>query len=62
VVGCGRALLGAREGEAALGLRVLSATFLVTALVTAVGSRGRHLAWVVFVAIALAAWLGAAGA
>ena len=50
------------HGDAALGLRVLSATFLVTALVTAVGSRSRHLAWPVFVAIGVAAWLGAVGA
>jgi len=48
------------RGDAALGLRVLSATFLVTALVAVVGSRGRHLAWPVFAAIEVAAWLGAA--
>jgi hypothetical protein len=47
------------RGEAALGLQVLSATFLLTALVAAVGSRGRHLAWLVFAAIALALWRGA---
>jgi hypothetical protein len=42
-----------------LGVQILSLTFLVTAVVTAVGSHGRHLAWVVFAAIAVAAWLGA---
>jgi hypothetical protein len=49
------------RGDAALGLRVLSVTFFATALVTAAGSRGRHLAWPVFVAISAAAWLGAGG-
>ncbi|MDQ8153832.1 MAG: hypothetical protein P3B98_04135 [Gemmatimonadota bacterium] len=48
------------RGDAIGGIRVVSATFfvtaLVTALVTAAGSRGRHLAWPVFLAIALAAW------
>lgn len=48
------------QGSAQLGLRVLSATFLVTALVTAIGSRGRHLAWPVFLLIAIFAWIGAA--
>lgn len=37
---------------------VLGGTFLVSALVTLVGSRGRHLAWPVFLAIAAAAWFG----
>lgn len=50
------------RGDARLGLRVLSLTFLITALVAAFGSRGRHLAWPVFAAIAAAAWLGAAAA
>ena len=35
---------------------VISATFGATALLTALGSRGRHLAWPVFLAIAAAAW------
>ncbi len=35
-----------------------SAAFGVSALVTLVGSRGRHWAWVVFLAIAVAAWYG----
>lgn len=50
------------RGDAMLGLRVLSLTFLATALVAAVGSRGRHLSWPVFAAIGAAAWFGAAGA
>jgi len=47
------------RGDATGGIRVLSATFFLTSLVTAAGSRGRHLAWPVFLAIAVAAWLGA---
>jgi hypothetical protein len=47
------------RGSTHLGVQVLSATFLVTALMIAIGSRGRHLAWPVFLTIAIAAWLGA---
>jgi hypothetical protein len=41
----------------ALGL-VVVATACASALITFVGSRGRHLAWLVFLAIAVFAWLG----
>ncbi len=34
-------------------------TFLASAVVALVGSRGRHLSWLVFLAIAGGAWLGA---
>ena len=51
---------GAR-GSAQDGLRVLAATFLVSSAVAAIGSRGRHLGWLVLLAIAAAAWLGAGG-
>lgn len=37
---------------------VVAAVFAVSALITLVGSRGRHLAWLVFLVIALAAWYG----
>lgn len=37
-------------------LRAVSLTFLVSALLTAGASRGRHLAWIVFLAIAALAW------
>jgi hypothetical protein len=37
-------------------LRVVAVTFGVSALVTLAASRGRHLAWVVFLAIAACAW------
>lgn len=40
-------------------LRYISLTFVVTAAITLVGSRGRHLAWIIFLAIAAGAWLGA---
>ena len=48
------------NGSARDGLRVLSVTFLISAIVTAVGTRGRHLAWPVFLLIAIFAWIGAA--
>ena len=38
---------------------VLAATFLVTAAITLIFSRGKHLAWPVFAAIGLIAWYGA---
>ena len=37
---------------------LVAATALASALAAAVGSRGRHLAWVVFLAIATLAWWG----
>ncbi len=37
---------------------VLAATAAVSAVVTLIGSRGRHLAWLVFGAVAVAAFLG----
>ncbi|HEU4630650.1 MAG TPA: hypothetical protein VFS08_12945 [Gemmatimonadaceae bacterium] len=45
-------------GDARAGLRVLAATIIACAAVTAVGSRGRHPAWGVFVLAATALWLG----
>lgn len=38
-------------------LRAVAATFFLTAVVAAVGSRGKHLSWVAFTAIAALAWL-----
>ncbi len=37
---------------------VLAATALLSAVVTFVGSRGRHLAWTAFLAVAALVWLG----
>ncbi len=45
-----------RDSARAVGA-VIAATFAVTALVALVGSRGRHLSWPVFLAIAVAAWI-----
>jgi hypothetical protein len=45
---------GARRTEA----RVVSATFLLSGALALVGSRGRHLSWVVFFGIAGLIWLG----
>jgi len=36
----------------------IAVTFLVSALVALIGSRGRHLSWVVFLLIAGLVWLG----
>ena len=38
-------------------LAVVAATFLLTSLIAAVASRGRHLSWPVFLAVAVLAWL-----
>lgn len=38
-------------------LQPIAWTFLATAAITAAASRGRHLAWIVFAAIAACAWL-----
>ena len=43
--------------RSALGT-VVAGTFLASALLTLVGSRGKHLAWLVFVGIAVGAWVG----
>jgi hypothetical protein len=37
---------------------VVSATFGLSGLVTLIGSRGRHLAWVVFLTVAALVWFG----
>ena len=38
-------------------LRIVATTFAISAVIAALGSRGRHLSWIVFTAIALLAWL-----
>jgi len=47
------------RGSAHAGLRVVSIVALLSGLVAFVGSRGRHLAWIAFLAIAAAVWIGA---
>ena len=39
--------------------RVIATTFLASAIVALIGSRGRHPSWVGFLAIAVAVWFGA---
>ena len=43
-------------GDAQASLRWVAATFAATGLVALVGSRGRHLSWVVFFAVAGLTW------
>lgn len=38
--------------------RIISNIFLLSGLISLIGSRGRHLSWVVFFFISLIAWLG----
>ena len=47
----------ARGGAMPAVLKAVSVTFLVTGVVALVASRGRHLSWVVFLAIALLTFL-----
>ena len=61
--GFGALLAAAAPGalERPVALRGVAVTFAARALLTLAGPRGRHLAWVVFSAIAVLAWLGAGG-
>ncbi len=56
-------LLGAgQDGEInrAAVASVISITFLLSALLSLIITRGRHLSWIVFLAIAATAWIGSA--
>ena len=46
---------------AALPLKVLAVTFLVSGFVAIIGSKGRHLSWLVFWVMAVLIWLGLGG-
>ena len=46
------------RGSVRQGVQVLSIMFFASALVALVASRGRHLVWILFAAIAAAAWMG----
>lgn len=46
------------DASARLLSKVIAATFLVSAVVALVGSRGRHLSWIVFLLIAGLVWMG----
>ena len=50
------ALLTFQLGSAETSLRVISATFFVSAVVSLVGARGRHPSWVVFLVVAALTW------
>lgn len=50
---------GPATASGTLILRIVSLTFVVHALVAVVASRGKHLSWVVFGAIAVLTWLAA---
>ena len=57
VAWCGfAAVLLVGLGSERATLRVISLTFLATGVITLVAGRGRHLAWVVFLAIAGLTW------
>jgi hypothetical protein len=47
------------DASARMLSRIIAATFLVNAIVALVGSRGRHLSWIVFLLIAGLVWMGA---
>lgn len=57
----GALLVAAADGaiSAAEVARTLAAAFAVNAVISFVVSRGRHLSWAAFAAVAVAAWLGA---
>ncbi|NNE70552.1 MAG: hypothetical protein HKN29_09355 [Rhodothermales bacterium] len=56
------ALLLVNAEPAQTSLRILSATAFVSFLVALVGSRGKHLSWVVFLAVAVLVWMAAGSA
>ena len=47
------------DGRSVTVLRLLSVTFIVSAMVSLIGARGKHFSWWVFLAIAVLLWLGA---
>ncbi len=55
-------IIAARTGGTAMSIaligEVVAVTSGVSALVTLVGSRGRHPAWIVFLVIAILSWIG----
>lgn len=57
--GAAAAMLAVGAGSPRVAVQALSVTFLLSGIVTLVASRGRHLAWPVFLLIGVAAWLGA---
>jgi hypothetical protein len=41
-----------------VALQIISITFFIHSLLTGLATRGRHLAWIVYLAIAFVSWLG----
>jgi hypothetical protein len=64
VVWCGAAALllvlasYPHDASARMSSGVIAVTFLVSGVIALVGSRGRHLSWVVFLLIAGLVWMG----
>ena len=58
-IGFAALLVGVGRNEAAgsLVLEVVAITFFVTALVAFAASRGKHLSWIPFLAVAVLTWL-----
>ena len=46
------------DDSARMFSRVIAATFLVSSILALVGSRGRHLSWMVFLLITVLVWIG----
>jgi hypothetical protein len=46
------------RADAATITRIVAVTFAVTGVIALTASRGRHLSWIVFLAIAALAWFG----
>jgi hypothetical protein len=46
------------DNTSVIVVNIIAITFLVSAVVSLFGSRGRHFSWIVFILIAAAAWLG----
>jgi hypothetical protein len=46
------------SGQVSAILKAISFTFLVSSVVTVVATRGRHLAWIVFLSISILVWIG----
>lgn len=46
------------DASARIISRAVAVTFLASAVVASIGSRGRHLSWIVFLTVACLVWLG----
>lgn len=56
------ALLFSKFSTIQISLQIVSATFMLSSLIAIIGSKGRHLSWIVFGAIAALTWLASNGA